>query len=60
MILKRKAFYTGTEEVMEIRQATVEDVEGVVALLQANHADNLTEEEKKDGFVTTKMTREQM
>jgi hypothetical protein len=60
MILKRKAFYTGTEEIMEIRQATVEDVEGVVALLQANHADNLTEEEKKDGFVTTKMTNEQM
>lgn len=45
---------------IKIRQATIEDVPGVVALLQANHADNLTEEEKKGGFVTTKMSNEQM
>lgn len=45
---------------IKVRQAKVSDIDGVVALLQANHADNLSEEEKKGGFVTTKMTYEQM
>ena len=45
---------------MVITQATVKDMEGVMALLKANHVSNMTEEEKKNGFVTTNMTVEQM
>lgn len=45
---------------MEILQAGLKDMEGVLRLLRANHADTLGEEEKKDGFVTTNITPEQM
>lgn len=45
---------------MEIRLATMEDFDGILALLKANHVSNLTEEEQKEGFVTTNFTREQM
>lgn len=45
---------------MEIRQATVNDMEGIRALLAANHADTIKEEDKKDGFVTTAITDEQL
>lgn len=45
---------------MEIRQATLNECDGVLALLRANHADHLNEAEKKDGFVTTNMTPAQM
>lgn len=34
------------------------DIPGVLALLKANHADNVTD--KTNGFVTTNMTEEQM
>ena len=44
---------------MVITQATVKDMEGVMALLKANHVSNMTEEEKKNGFVTTNLTEEQ-
>ena len=41
-------------------QATLNDMDGVLALLKANHVSSMTEEEKKNGFVTTNMTVEQM
>ncbi len=44
---------------MVITQATVKDMEGVLALLKANHVSSMTEEEKKNGFVTTNMNEEQ-
>ncbi|MBR0172265.1 MAG: GNAT family acetyltransferase [Lachnospiraceae bacterium] len=47
-------------KVIDIRQAREDDLAGVKALLKANHVDNLTEEQKADGFVTTNMTDEQM
>lgn len=43
---------------MTITQATLQDIPGVLALLKANHADNVTD--KTNGFVTTNMTEEQM
>lgn len=45
---------------MEILQAGMKDMDGVLRLLRANHADTLREEEKADGFVTTNITPEQM
>lgn len=45
---------------MGIVQATLQDMEGILALLKANHADYLSAEEKKDGFVTTNITTEQL
>lgn len=43
---------------MTITQATVQDIPAVLALLKANHADNVTD--KSNGFVTTNITEEQM
>ena len=43
---------------MEITQATLQDIPGVLALLKANHVDNVTD--KSQGFVTTNMTELQM
>lgn len=45
---------------MEIRPAALSDLEGILALLRANHVSNLTEEEKAFGFVTTNITKEQL
>ena len=45
---------------IEIRQAEMQDLDGVKALLKANHVDNLTEAQRADGFVTTNMTDAQM
>lgn len=45
---------------MTIMQATIQDMDGVFALLRANHVSNVPEEEKKNGFVTTNLTEEQM
>ena len=45
---------------MEIRLATMKEFDGVKALLKANHVDSLSEEEKKNGFVTTNLTDEQL
>ena len=41
---------------MLIQQANLEDIPGVLALLSANHVNNV--ENKADGFVTTNMTTE--
>lgn len=43
---------------MTITQATVQDIPAVLALLKANHADNVAD--KSNGFVTTNITKEQM
>ena len=43
---------------MIIKQATIQDIPGVLALLKANHVDNVTD--KSQGFVTTNMTEQQM
>lgn len=45
---------------MDIRLATQDDFDGVKALLKANHVDSLSEEEKKEGFVTTNLTDSQL
>ena len=45
---------------MEIRYATTADLDGLLDLLQANHVNSIPENEKKDGFVTTNITREQL
>ena len=43
---------------MTITQATVQDIPAVLALLKANHADNVAD--RSNGFVTTNITEEQM
>ena len=45
---------------MEIVQATLDDFEGIVALLRRYHVDYISPEDKKDGFVTTNLTTDQL
>lgn len=45
---------------MQIKSACFEDIPGILTLLQANHVSNLSEVEKKNGFVTTNMTDQQL
>lgn len=45
---------------MIIKQAELEDAKGILALLKANHISSLKEDEKKEGFVTTNLTSEQL
>lgn len=45
---------------MEIRYATPSDLDSLLDLLKANHASNVPEEEKKNGFVTTNINKEQL
>lgn len=45
---------------MEIRLATMADAEGVKKLLKANHVSNVPDDQKKNGFVTTNLTDEQL
>lgn len=45
---------------MEILQATMADYDGIVALLKTYHVDYISAEDKKDGFVTTNLTEEQL
>lgn len=45
---------------MDVMQAAITDLEGIKALLKANHADNVKEEDRADGFVTTNITDEQL
>ncbi|HEX8427953.1 GNAT family acetyltransferase [Hymenobacter sp.] len=44
----------------EIKVATLDDIEGVLALHKKYQIDTILEEDKKDGFVTTSFTREQL
>lgn len=45
---------------MEIRYALPKDLDGLLDLLKANHVNTIPEEEKKNGFVTTNITKEQL
>lgn len=45
---------------MQIKSACLEDIPGILTLLQENHVSNLSEAEKKSGFVTTNMTDQQL
>ena len=45
---------------MIITQATMDDVEGILSLLKANHISYISEEDKPDGFVTTNFTEAQL
>ncbi len=45
---------------MEIRYAVSSDLNGLLDLLKANHVNSIPEEEKKNGFVTTNITKEQL
>lgn len=44
---------------MEYRRATIRDIEGVAELQKKYHVLTVSEEDKKDGFVTTEFTHEQ-
>lgn len=45
---------------MKIRYAVSNDLDGLLDLLKANHINSIPEEEKKNGFVTTNITKEQL
>lgn len=45
---------------MEFRQATIEDIDGIKALLRKYHRDTISDEDRPDGFVTTAITDEQL
>ena len=45
---------------MTVRLATIEDMEGVKALLKKYHRDSISDEDRPDGFVTTAITDEQL
>ena len=45
---------------MIYRLANIEDIEGILALHKKYQIDTIKEEDKKDGFVTTAFTREEM
>ena len=43
-----------------VRLATLEDMEGIKALLKKYHRDTIADEDRPDGFVTTAITDEQL
>ncbi|UOQ64652.1 GNAT family N-acetyltransferase [Hymenobacter volaticus] len=45
---------------MELKVARLDDIEGVLNLHKKYQLDTILEEDKKDGFVTTSFTREQL
>ena len=45
---------------MTIRNATVNDIEGIKTLLKKYHRDTISDEDRADGFVTTAITDEQL
>ena len=45
---------------MTVRLATIEDMQGVKALLRKYHRDTISDEDRPDGFVTTAITDEQL
>jgi hypothetical protein len=46
--------------IMEYKQAGIEDIDGVLQLHNRYQIDTILEEDKKDGFVTTSFTKEQL
>lgn len=45
---------------MDILQATMADYDGIVALLKRYHVDYISDVDKKDGFVTTNLSKDQL
>jgi len=45
---------------MEYREAKIEDIEGVLALHKKYQLDTIKEEDKKDGFVTTTFSKDEL
>lgn len=45
---------------MEIRQATMEDLDSIMNLHRKYHIDTISQDDKKDGFVTTNFTQKQL
>lgn len=45
---------------MEIRFAVYDDLDGLLLLLQTYHVNSIADADKKDGFVTTNITKEQL
>lgn len=45
---------------MKISQATLDDYDGILALHKIYHTDYISDEDRKDGFVTTNFTPEQL
>ena len=45
---------------MEIRFATYDDLDSLILLLRAYHVNSIADADKKDGFVTTNITKEQL
>ena len=45
---------------MVIRHATLKDMDGVKALLARYHRDNISDEDRPDGFVTTAISDEKL
>ena len=45
---------------MNFRRAAQDDLSAILGLLEANLADNLSVEERKSGFLSAKLTREQL
>ena len=45
---------------MELRIARVSDINEVLKLQDKYHVDSINEKDKKDGFVTTAFTKEQL
>lgn len=45
---------------MEIRFASRGDLDGLLLLLRTYHVNSIADEDKKDGFVTTNITKEQL
>ena len=43
-----------------VREAKVEDMDGVKSLLKKYHRDTISDEDRPDGFVTTAITDEQL
>ncbi len=46
-------------DIMEFRNATIDDIKGVSELQKKYHVSTVSEEDKKDGFVTTEFTEQQ-
>ncbi len=45
---------------MELRKATVEDIESILKLHAKYQIDSVAENDKKDGFVTTEFSNQQL
>lgn len=56
----KNSFKLKKKSLVHLRKAKVEDVDGILHLQKQYHIATILEEDKKDGFVTTLFTREQL